>query len=148
MPVYQSKTAKRRETPPTPYQHGMAATAIFKHTLTAAFVTATDVIEIGTLPAGAQIIAADLVGAGFTAGTTARVALMTGGAGDRDDARVLTGTDLFTGQTVVNAEGKATVAKCLSFVPAADHRGIGVKLSANEAAAPGKKLTLMLSYTL
>ena len=56
--LHQSKTAKGRSTPPVPYQAGMVATAIFEHVFLTTFTSATDILEIGALPATAKIIGA------------------------------------------------------------------------------------------
>lgn len=145
--LHLSKTAKRRLSPPVPYQHGMVAASIVAHILTADYATATDLIEIGTLPADATIVSATVFGEGFTAGTTARVSLLDGEAGDPDDDRALTADTLFTAAATTAAGDKATMAECLAIAPSNIHRGIGVKLSADEAAG-AKALTLVLEYTL
>lgn len=145
--LHQSPFADGRKTAPIPGSAGMVATAVFEHTLTAAYATATDFIEIGSIPATARPLSATIIGEGFTAGTTATVAAMDGVAGEADDARALTGPELFTAQDVVDAEAETTAVKCLALGTQVDHRGLGVKLSADEAASANKKLTVILSYT-
>jgi hypothetical protein len=148
MKIILSQFAARRLTPPVPYQAGLAAVAVFEQVLKKDYATGTDILEIGSIPGTARIVSATLIGAGFTAGTTATIAAIDGDPGDDgDDSRDFTGPALFTNAAVDDNETPATATKCLSLPVSDAHRGLGVKLSANEAASPGKKLTLLLEYT-
>lgn len=144
--LQQSPSADGRIAIPTPYASGLVTAAVFEHTLKSAYTAGADVIEMGVLPANARLISATIIGAGFTAGTTATVKVMTGPAGEKDDTRALTGTALFAAQSVVNTEANAKKADCLALGLSETHRGIGLTLSANEAAAAGKKITLIAEY--
>jgi hypothetical protein len=149
MTVHLSKTAQRRLTPPIPYQAGVVAAAIFEYTLKTAYTAATDIIDLGAIPATARAVRATVIGEGFTTGTTADIGIMDGEPGDdRDTDRALTADLLFDGVDVEDNEASATLAQCLAFpVDNTAHRSIGVTLSANEAASTSKKLTLLLEYT-
>lgn len=147
MTQFLSKHAARRLTPPVPYQAGMEAVAVFEYTLNDDYVAANDIIEIGSIPATARLTGATLIGAGFTASTTADVGLMDGDAGEKDTSRDLTTDLLFDGADVVDNEVDATLADCLAIEASNAHRGIGVTLSADETASASKTLTLLIRYT-
>lgn len=143
--LHQTKHAQGILTPPVPYCAGMVATAVFEHTFNAAYTAASDKIEMGLLPATAQIISAVVVGANIGA-LTADVGLMSGEPGDDDDTRTV-GSELFNDQSVNNTEKAATQAACLAVAPANTHRGIGATISGDVAAGATKKLTVVVSYT-
>lgn len=143
MAIFQSSAAKGQAATPSAYQAGIVTTAIFEYTFTAAYVAATDVIELGLLPADTQIVGATVIGAGLGA-TTADIGIMTGAPGDTVAARTV-GDELFDGITVNNAENDATLANCLAVAPYYDHRGIGAKVAANVAAGSAK-LTVKIDY--
>ncbi|WP_333826859.1 hypothetical protein [Pararhodobacter sp.] len=144
MALFQSSMAKRRETPPTAYVHGARMVSISKFTFTAAFAFATDKIEMGLLPAGARVVGARLIGRNLGGANNASLGLMSGEAGEPDNARTV-GTQLFSAQAAQNAEPTATTLACLSIAPSDGHRGIGVTLSA-DVAAGDRDLTLVLEY--
>lgn len=144
MALFQSHAAKGKQTPPTGYVAGAKMVAVFNHTFDADFTAASDKLEIGTLPAGAQLLNATLV-SGALGALTADVGLMSGDAGAKDDARTV-GNQIFNDQSVNATEGNATRAACLAVAPAATHRGIGVTLSGNVAAGTTKTLTLVIEY--
>lgn len=127
-------------------QSGTVMTAVFEHTFTTAFTAATDILEIGLMPAHARVVGATVIGAGFGGVITADVGLMTGDQGSNDDTRTLTGTEFFNDANVNGAEANMTRSAALAVTQDQKHRGIGVELSANVAAGPAKKLTLVLEY--
>lgn len=145
--LHQSKHALRRLTPPTPYAAGMVATAIFEHTFDRAFTAASDKLEIGSIPAGAQVIAATALTENLSAGTTADIGTLTGDEGEDDDTRVLTADLLFDGLDVAGAatENAAPMADCLAITPSDKHRGLGVTLNQNQGV--GDKIKVVLQYT-
>lgn len=57
MTVHQTKIAQGRVQQATDYQHGTKCVAVMEHTFTAAFTAATDVLELGLVPAGAGLSA-------------------------------------------------------------------------------------------
>lgn len=145
MSLIQSATAKRRSTPPVPQQAGLIAMAVFSHSFTKAFTAATDLLEIGLLPATAQLVGATVIGEGLGA-ITADIGLMDGEAGDYDETRN-SGTELFNDASVNNTEINATLKTCLAVAKSNSHRGIGVILSGNVTAGAGKKITVAIQYT-
>lgn len=142
--LFQSQTAKGRNTPPVPYQAGIEAVAVFDFTFSAAFTAASDVLEIGTLPAGAQLTGATVMNSG-TGSQAITVGIMSGEAGAKDNART-SGNQIFNAVTVNNAEADATTANCLNLAPATTHRGIGVKVGADVTAGASKKIRLLIRY--
>lgn len=143
--LHQSNAAKGKLPAPVCYEAGCVCTAIFEHVFTTAFTAASDKLEIGILPAGVQIVDATLIGANFGA-ITADLGILDGDAGEKDDARALTGTLLLNDQSVNNAEGNATKAACLAIAKADTHRGIGLTFSADIAAGATKKATVVIKY--
>jgi hypothetical protein len=127
-------------------QSGTVMVAVFEHTFTTAFTAATDILEIGLMPAHARVVGATVIGAGFGGAITADVGLMTGDQGANDDTRTLTGTEFFNDADVNGAEANMARAAALAVTQSQTHRGIGVELSANVTAGAGKKLTLVLEY--
>lgn len=127
-------------------QSGTVMTAIFEHTFTTPFTAATDILEIGLMPAHARAVGATVIGAGFGGAITADVGLMTGDQGANDDTRTLTGTEFFNDANVNTNEVNMTRAAALAVTQSDKHRGIGVELSADVAAGAGKTLTLVLEY--
>lgn len=146
--LHQSKTAKGRYTPPVPYQAGMVATAIFEHVFNTAFTSATDILEIGALPATAKIISATCLSTNLAATTTADIGVMNGEAGEKDAARALTADLLYNNLNVAGAatENAAAVVDCLGIVATGWHRGVGVTLSQDQPANANKTLKLLISY--
>ncbi|WP_296763709.1 hypothetical protein [Sediminimonas sp.] len=144
MALFQSATAKRRHTPPVPQQAGVKAAAVFTYAFNKDFTAADDILEIGMLPAGAQVLGATVIGESLGA-TTADIGIMTGDAGENDETRT-SGIELFDDVSVNDNEAAASVKTCLALTPEQKHRGIGVVLSANVVAGAGKKITLVIEY--
>lgn len=146
MSLFQSATAKRKATPPRALSSGARMTAVFTYTFSDAFTAASDILELGMLPATAQIVGAQVIGEGLGA-ITADVGIMDGAFGDPDDTRALTADLLFDDESVNDTEAAATSLACLGIAPDDDtHRGIGVTLSGDVAAGAAKKITLVLDY--
>jgi hypothetical protein len=144
MAIFQSSAAKGQAATPSAYQAGIVTTAIFEYTFTADYATATDVIELGLLPADTQIVGATVIAAGLGA-TTADIGIMTGTPGDTVAARTV-GAELFDDTSVNNASANATLANCLAVARSNAHRSIGAKVAANVAAGSSKKLTVKIDY--
>lgn len=144
MALFQSPAAKGKQTPPVGYVAGAKMVAVFKHTFTEAFTAASDKLEIGMLPAGAQVLNATLI-SGALGVTTADVGLMSGDAGAKDATRTV-GNELLNDASVNSTEAPATAASCIAVAPADTHRGIGVTLSADVVAGSTKTLTLIIEY--
>lgn len=144
MAIFQSSAAKGQAATPSAYQAGIVTTAIFEYTFTADYATATDVIELGILPADTQIVGATVIAAGLGA-TTADIGIMTGTPGDTASARTV-GAELFNDTSVNDASADATLAGCLAVARSNAHRAIGAKVAANVAAGAAKKLTVKIDY--
>jgi hypothetical protein len=144
MAIFQSSAAKGQAATPSAYQAGIVTTAIFEYTFTADYATATDVIELGLLPADTQIVGATVIAAGLGA-TTADIGIMTGTPGDTVAERTV-GAELFNDTSVNNATDDATLAECLAVARSNAHRAIGAKVAANVAAGAAKKLTVKIDY--
>lgn len=147
--IHQTPHALRRLTPPVPYQAGMVATALFEYTPKVSYVAATDIVEMGSIPPGARIVGAKVLGTtAFSAAATVDVGIMDGEPGDgKDDTRDLTSELLFDDAAIDDAEAEATFATCMAIAVSDAERAIGVKFSANQGTGGVKKLTLALSYT-
>jgi hypothetical protein len=145
MAIFQSEMAKRRETPPSGYVHGARMVSISTYTFTQDFTAATDILEIGLLPADTRLVGAKLIGEN-TGATNAILGVMDGEPGDPDATREIDDA-LFSATAINNAEVEADTLDCLDIAVSDKHRGIGVTLSANVTAGATKKLTLVLEYT-
>lgn len=130
----------------------IVAGAIHCHTfeadLSAGFTAASDIYEIGVLPANTRIVDADMVSVGLGAGNLIDVGFMSGLPGDDRDART-SGDELFDGVSS-NAAHKMTLVNAFA-VPkqgqgVSGHAAIGIKLSANEAAGAGKRILVRVFY--
>ena len=147
MGILQSAKVKRRTAAPTPGQFGQKTCVVLSHSFaTVGFTAATDVLEIGLVPASAQIINVDAIGEGLGA-VTADVGVMTGTAGDLDDTRD-SGAEFIDDGNVNDATATAAVADCIAVAPSNVDRGLGIKLSGDVAAGAGKKITVVLEYIL
>jgi len=145
MPLFQTKYAKRKATPPGTLTSGALASVTYTYAFDAAFTAATDKIEFGTLPATAQLHSATVIGEGLGI-NTATVGLMSGIEGVVDDARIV-GNELFNAVSVNDTEQNATALACLNLAPdSAVHRPLGATLSADVAAGAAKRLHLVITY--
>lgn len=145
MALFQSHAAKGKQTPPTGYVAGAKMVAIFPFTFTEAYESTTDLVEIGILPAGAQLLGATLISGANGATITADVGILSGAAGAKDDSRTM-GTEFITAGAAHNASAAATLAACLAIAKADVHRGIGVTMSADVVAATTATLKLVIEY--
>lgn len=144
MTLKQTDHAYGRSQQPTDYSFGAVCSAVFEFTFSDAFTAASDIVELGFVPGGAQIVGATIIGEGL-ATLTADVGIMDGDAGEADDDRDLTATLLFDGVSVADNEADATRAACLAIARDSNHRGLGLKLSGNVAAGTDK-VTVVLEY--
>lgn len=145
--LHQSKAANRRETAPVPLSAGMEAVAIFSYVFKDAYTAATDIIELGAIPATARVTGCTVIGEGLGV-VTADIGIIDGEPGDgRDETRDLTAELLFDDVDVNDNEASAAMLTCLGIAVSQAHRGLGAKLSGDVAAGAAKKLTLVLRYT-
>ena len=145
MALFQSEVAKRRETPPTGYVSGSVQCAIFTYTFNDDFTSASDILEIGFLPADTIPVRARLLPEGLTASNEADVGFMSGEPGDPDPDRT-SGDELFDGVAAVSVEAAAAAIDLLAVTRSDKHRSIGIKMSQNITAGAAKKVTLILEY--
>jgi len=144
MTLKQTDYAYGRKQQAVGYAHGTVCAAVFEFEFTEAFTAASDVIELGIIPGGAQVIGATVIGEGLAA-TTADIGILNGTAGEDDDARALTTDLLFNDESVADKEAAAAMATCLAIGKDDEHRGLGATLSANVAAG-SDKLTVVVEY--
>jgi hypothetical protein len=144
MTTFQTQNATGRKATPTAYQAGIVTSAVFEYTFDADYTAATDVIELGLLPAGTQVVGATVIGAGLGA-TTADIGIMTGEPSDATSERTV-GDELFDAISVNNNEANADLADCLAVAPYQAHRAIGATIAANVSAGAAKKLTVKIDF--
>ena len=146
MAILQSDYAKFIKEPPTIGHAGVVQAVAFEYSFASqALTAASDIVEIGFLPALAKPHRARLIGEGLGA-ITADVGLMSGTVGDNVSVRT-SGDELFDGTSVNDAEAEATALEIRAIAASTAHRSIGVKFSGNIAAGAGKKVTVILEYT-
>lgn len=146
MTIHQTPTAKRKQGPNNVYQAGVRGTSVFTYVFNSAYTTATDIIELGLLPAGAQVVEANYIAEGLGA-NTADIGIMDGEPGDAgDDTRALTADLLFDGVSVNDTEDAAALSTCLGVAPDLNHRAIGATINADVAAGAAKKLIVHVDY--
>ena len=130
-------------TPTVPQMAGSVHTQLLTFAITAAYTAATDVIEMGALPANCRLTGVDLLTSGIAATATVDVGFLTGEYGDKLNAR--TGDATLISAAAKNGAASASIATLAGLSGSGVDRGIGVKLSANEAAGSGV-ITLRLNY--
>lgn len=143
--IIHSRHAQGTTATPRPQTAGAVHAVKFRHTFSAALAAAA-ILELGVLPAYAQIVDYKLVPEGDFGAVTASGGIMTGELGADDDARDA-GTEMFSAATALDGVAAPNKAAAFNVVPTERARGIGLKFSAQVAADPTKKLTLILFYT-
>lgn len=146
MATLQTAHAKRQMPAVVAYQAGITITQVFTFDFTGqALVAAADRIELGMLPAGAQLIGLEAMAPAAIETVTATVGIMSGEFGDNSNARTVA-TPVISAGNIDGASAVATRAACLAVPPAETHRSIGLTLSANVAAGAGKTITVVAEY--
>lgn len=148
MALKQGKFGGRGSEAINPREAGSVVAVVYEFDFTSVgYTAASDVLELGPLPAYAKPINVVSIGEGLGA-TTATIGLLTGEAGNPDNARALAGasTNFLTAASVNDTEVAATKVNCLKVASAQSHRGIGATLAGNIAAGAGKKLRLLVEY--
>lgn len=142
--IKQSLTARRFTTPPNAYAAGVLMTAAFSFTFDKATLAA-DIIDLGVLPAGAQIVGGAIIGQNMGA-VTAQVGIMSGEVGSLDVARTIT-TDIAAAASMNDTSTEISRISALAIAPDdTKHRSIGAKISADVAAGATKKITVLVFY--
>ena len=149
MAIFQTNFADGRKTLPVPYCQGAVMAAVIHAEILQAFTAASDIFELCQWPAEAKLIGATLIAANTTGAVTADIGIMDGTPGDdEDDTRALTSDLIFDGTNVADGqENEAAVADCIAIASAKTHRALGMTLSANQAAAAGKTISVLVRYT-
>ena len=142
--IIHSRAALGTIATPRPQTAGAVHAAKFTHVIGAA-IAAGAILELGVLPAFAEIVDYKLVPEGNFGAVTASGGIMTGELGSDDAARDA-GTELFSAATALDAVGRPDKAAAYSVKPVDQDRGIGFKFSAAVTADVTKKLTLIVSY--
>ena len=143
MATKQNKTFLRTVNAPLGAMAGQIIVAHFPFSLTDGLPNG-DVLEVGLLPAGHKLHTAILSTTGIAATATVDCGFLSGTAGDLENTRTL-GTEIAaasTKNTVVPVTANALVALAVSN----KDRGLGIKLSAAEAAGAGKSGYLIVEY--
>jgi hypothetical protein len=143
MTIQQSKNV-RKITATVPQIAGTIHTQFVQYAVTENYVTGTDVIEMAVLPANCKLTTVDLFTAGIAATATLDVGFLTGEYGDPLDTR--TGDSTLLAAAAKNGAASATIGTLAPLAASNVDRGVGVTLSANEAAGAGV-ITLRLNYT-
>lgn len=140
MPIYQSEHALGIKQTPVCGGAGVTVTEVFTVT---ANPDASDVVELGILPARAFPVDAILITDAANAAITADVGLMSGVVGDPDDARSV-GTELFNALSIATAGAtRVSAATAFGVAKAATDRSIGLTVSGATVATEFK---LILTY--
>lgn len=140
-----SAWAKGQRTPARPQSAGAVHAAKFEFDFsTVAYTASGNVLELGILPAFADIVDAVLIPEGNFGGVTVSVGLLAGEVGDTS-VRVQ-GTEIFAAATALTAAVRLSQVGAFKLASTGVDRGIGVTFSGDVAAAANKKLTLLLQY--
>lgn len=131
---------------PVHYQAGVLVAKKFTASLVASGLAAADILELGCLPAGCKLHRAEFTSVGIDATATLDVGIMSGVFGDAASARTMNAT----GEIVNDGTKNTTIAVGPNALDAigtsATDRGIGVKISADEAAGASQSVTLYVEY--
>ncbi len=129
---------------PRPQTANSTHTARFTYVVSAN-VAATDIIEIGALPAYARVVDASVVAEGAFGAVTAKVGFMSGTFGSTDDTRTV-GNEFIAAAALDGTIGRLNKIDAL-LVDAGDaDKGIGVQFSAAVTGAATKKIHVILSF--
>lgn len=146
MTIFQSAVGTRRQPVTAPECAGEVNTARFTYIFATNFVAASDKLELGALPARARIVDATVIGVGIVT-VTAKVGMMSGTLGDKNDARTV-GAELFTAAALNGNVTRLTTVANFTNPAAETNRAIGVQLSSDVAGSAGKSITLDIYYTM
>lgn len=146
MSLFQSAAVKSRRTyPPTAFQAGQVMAAVFTHTFDEAFTAASDILEIGLLPAGAKLLEATLISGALGSGVTATLSTMDGEAGAKDSGRAAA-ADIQASIAAHSATTALNVDTLTDFAASDSHRGLGLEFSADITAGVTKTVKLIVKY--
>lgn len=141
--IKQSPWAKGQETTPYPECAGEVVNVLYEHVNTTGITAATDIVEIGFLPAGCGIVDATFI-ADETGAATYDVGLLSGDAGDAASVVRDSGAEIFNDAADAVAT-RMSLSTGFLIAPVDYDRGIGVKASA-DVAAGATKIRLSLTF--
>jgi len=145
MAIWQSKIGKRQEAVPSVYAAGEFTTQRATFTFSSTFAFATDVLELGVLPAGCRVVDAIALPESLNGNIT--IGLMSGTVGDPDAARTV-GAELWSATAMASTPLRLALLTGWNIAPSTGHRSIGMTGSADITASASKILTLLLSYSM
>ncbi len=146
MAFYQSNVGKRLTSAPIVYEHGDVKVAEFTFTFSAGFVAASDKLELGEIPAGAQVVDAIAIPENLNGNIT--IGVMSGDLGNPDSARTV-GSELFSATAMASTPVRASALTAFTIAPNhTDRRSLGLTASADISGAANKKITLRVFYTM
>ncbi len=125
-----------------PLTAGEVHTRVFKHTFTED-VAATDILEMGGLPARCQVVGVRMESANVGA-INLKVGFLSDRYGEKDDARSLS-ADFYAAQDAATADTLG-LAACAGIAKGDEHRGIGIQPAAVIAAGATKVIYIEVSY--
>ncbi|MED5545696.1 MAG: hypothetical protein VYD90_10640 [Pseudomonadota bacterium] len=144
MTIVHSRAANGTVNTPRPQTAGAVHAAKFSIAIASALAAGT-ILELGVLPAFAQVVDYKLVPEGDFGEVTCSGGLMTGELGSDDEARTV-GTELFEAGTALDAAASPDLPSAFAIKSIEGDRGIGLEFSGEVAGAPDKRLTLILFY--
>ena len=144
MALHQNDVGQRRKPVATAHYAGVEAVNIFTHTFADAFTAASDVLEIGMVPANTRMTEITLIGDTITTAQTASVGILDGDYGNDDDSRDFD-TTIASGLDVDDATATVPVATTIAVAAEDQNKGLGIKLTANVAAGAGT-LTVIVKH--
>ena len=142
MALHQNDAGEGRKPVAGAYAAGVEVVNIFTHTFTTAFTAASDVLEIGMIPAGVQLTELTLIGDTITVSQTAEIGILDGEYSAKDNTRAIA-TSIASGLDVDDATATVPTATTIA-VPAQDtNKGLGIELTQNVAAGAGTLTVIM-----
>lgn len=146
MATRQNPTFKRRLPAPTLTGAGIVSVARFDFDLSAGLLAA-DILEIGVIPAGRKLLRAHLSTTGIDATASIDIGILTGTAGDLENTRTMNATgEIFEAATKNVATAMATPQALDAIAASNADRGIGLRLSADEAAGANTNGYLIVEF--
>lgn len=144
MAIIQSEHALGRKQAPYAAESNNVVVAKYEVTLNSN-IGATDVVELGILPAYSVVVDATLVTDAMGTGITADVGIMSGTPGAPDDSRTV-GNELYAAADVAAAAvTRLSKADAFRLAPTESDRALGLKVS-GAVTASGQKATLVIQY--
>lgn len=151
MAMIQSAYATGKKNTPSSSTAGEEGIAVYEHTTTAT-LAATDILEMGCIPAGATVTDVVLISDDLDSGTSTLrcdVGVMSSFYGDSTAGRTC-GNEFFSTDAICSTGGVARMTLATGFRVAADRtkdRSIGIKVGTAANAWANGKVQLVVRYT-